>query len=279
MDYNKIKQSDYLDIVYEGKNKKYGGYELRKNYKKRLLLGSAIAFLLLGGVFASTLIEPAEEEVPTEFFNTEEIRITNVEPPELKPDQPKPMKPPTVPPPPKPTFKLSKPVIEPNKNVQKEDKITDIDKRDETQVAGSKFNDGPDTSPDGVDPGFSFGDGKEPGVPQEPKVDNTPKGPERTVDKKAVPPIDVNRFLSDNVTFPEMMRAEGKSGVVTVQFVVKIDGSITDIRVVRSPHKLFSDEAIRAIKLLQSRGKWTPAEKNGKPVDSYHTIPVRFQLQ
>lgn len=278
MDKNKIKQSDYLDIVYEGKNKKYGGYELRKNYTKRLITGSAIAFLLLGGIFASTLIESKEIEEEI-LVNTEDVVITNIEPPELKENQPKPIKPPSVPPPPKPTFKLSKPVIEPNKDVKKEDKITDLDKRDDKSTAGTVVNDGPDTDPDGAPPGFNFGNGNEPGPPTPKVEDEKPKGPERTVDKKAVAPVDVNSFLNKNVVFPEMMRAEGKSGVVNVQFIVKVDGTITDIKALRSPHKLFSDEAIKAIKLLQKQGKWTPAEKNGKPVDSYHTIPVRFQLQ
>lgn len=279
MDKNKIKNSDYLDIVYEGKNKAYGGYELRKNYTKRLLIGSAIAFLILGGTFASTLIEQDEDVEEIVLVNTDDVVITNIEPPELKENQPKPMKPPTVPPPPRPTFKLSKPVIEPNKNVKKEDKITDLDKRDETSLAGTTVNDGPDTDPNGAPPGFNFGDGNEPG-PVTPKVEpEKPKGPERNVDKKAIPPVDINSFMSRTVVFPEVMRAEGKSGVVTVQFVVKTDGSITDIKVIRSPHKLFSVEAEKAVRALQKQGKWTPGEKNGKAVDSYHTIPVRFQLQ
>lgn len=279
MDKNTIQQSDYLDIVYDGKNKKYGGYELRRNYSRRLIIGSVVSLLLLGGVFASTLIESKElDEV--ELVNTEEVKIEDLvfeQPPDI-PDAPPPPKQVTVPPPPKPTFKLDPPVIVKNDEVKKENKITDITERPDNSTAGDKLNT-ENTDPNGSEPGLPTGTGpigNPPETPVEPPKQNVV---ERQVDKKAQPPIDVEQFLRSNVVYPEMMAAEGKSGTVIVQFIVRKDGSIDNVKIVKSPDPLFTKEAQRVIKLLQSKGKWTPGEKNGKPVDSYFTQQVRFQLK
>ena len=59
MDVNKILNADILDIIFEGRNKEYGAYDLRKTYNKRLIraiLGTAIVILLLFvGFFVSIL--------------------------------------------------------------------------------------------------------------------------------------------------------------------------------------------------------------------------------
>jgi len=59
MDSNKILNADILDIIFEGKNKEYGAYELRKTYNKRLLkaiLGTvAIILLLFVGYIVSNI--------------------------------------------------------------------------------------------------------------------------------------------------------------------------------------------------------------------------------
>jgi len=53
MEPNKILQSDVLDLLFEGRNKDYGAYELRKKYNKRIMLAliitAAIAFAAVGG--------------------------------------------------------------------------------------------------------------------------------------------------------------------------------------------------------------------------------------
>jgi len=41
MDINKIKDADFLDILFEGRNKEYGAYELRKTYNRRIMIAVA----------------------------------------------------------------------------------------------------------------------------------------------------------------------------------------------------------------------------------------------
>ncbi len=59
MDVNKIMSTDLLDIIFDGRNKEYGAYELRRKYNKRLTLSliitASLALLILLGSFVSSL--------------------------------------------------------------------------------------------------------------------------------------------------------------------------------------------------------------------------------
>ncbi|RYZ19664.1 MAG: energy transducer TonB, partial [Chitinophagaceae bacterium] len=60
MEPNKILNADFLDILFEGKNKSYGAYNLRKTYNTRLKKAliatfAALLLLLLVGVAANVL--------------------------------------------------------------------------------------------------------------------------------------------------------------------------------------------------------------------------------
>ena len=94
MDINKILSADILDILFEGKNKQYGAYDLRKTYNKRLtkalLLTAAFALLIfLTTVFASVFQKKAGES----------LDVLDTQMAEIKKDVPPP---PVVPPPPPP---------------------------------------------------------------------------------------------------------------------------------------------------------------------------------
>lgn len=82
-------------------------------------------------------------------------------------------------------------------------------------------------------------------------------------------------YLKNNITYPIEARDMGIEGKVYVGFVVKADGSISDVNVRRGVHQLLDREAIRVIK---SMPKWTPGKQNGKPVNVQMTLPVKFTL-
>ena len=67
-----------------------------------------------------------------------------------------------------------------------------------------------------------------------------------------------------------------KQGNVVCQFVVKSDGTIGDIKVMRSISPELDEEAIRVIKAMPA---WTPGKKDGKAVNVRYTLPVAFRLQ
>jgi protein TonB len=87
------------------------------------------------------------------------------------------------------------------------------------------------------------------------------------------------KFISSTIIYPEYAKDNEIQGRVYLQFLVRTDGSLTDIKVARSVPggKMLDDEAIRVIKLTS--GKWKPARQNGKPVSCNMTLPVVFVLQ
>ncbi|MCQ2198433.1 MAG: energy transducer TonB [Paludibacteraceae bacterium] len=100
----------------------------------------------------------------------------------------------------------------------------------------------------------------------------------RIVEKKAQFPGGKSalvKFISENVKYPEEAQELGINGNVFVQFEVKSDGSVGDARVVRSVHPLLDEEAVRVVKSMPD---WIPAELQGKPVNSWYTLPIKFAL-
>ena len=84
------------------------------------------------------------------------------------------------------------------------------------------------------------------------------------------------KYLGENLKYPVAAQNAGKQGNVVCQFVVKSDGTIGDIKVVRSISPELDEEAIRVIKAMPA---WTPGKKDGKAVNVRYTLPVAFRLQ
>jgi len=83
-------------------------------------------------------------------------------------------------------------------------------------------------------------------------------------------------FLGNNIKYPVMAKESGIQGKVYVTFVVEVDGSITDVRVLRGIGGGCDEEAVRVV---ESMPKWTPGKQRGKPVRVQYNLPVRFTLQ
>ena len=83
-------------------------------------------------------------------------------------------------------------------------------------------------------------------------------------------------FLSKNIRYPVVAEENGIQGRVIVTFVVERDGSITDVRVVKSVDPSLDKEAVRVTK---SMPHWNPGMQNGGPVRVKFTLPVTFRLQ
>jgi TonB family protein len=82
------------------------------------------------------------------------------------------------------------------------------------------------------------------------------------------------KWLSDHIKYPEECKKEGIEGRVHVQFVVNKDGSIPEVKVLKSPHPLLSEEAIRVVKAMP---KWKPAKANGEIVRQRIMLPIIFK--
>ena len=83
------------------------------------------------------------------------------------------------------------------------------------------------------------------------------------------------KFLQRNVRYPAAALQAGVQGTVEVEFTVKKDGSVSDIKVIRSVNPELDAEAIRVISAMP---KWKPAEQRGTPVDTRFKMPIVFRL-
>jgi TonB family protein len=88
-------------------------------------------------------------------------------------------------------------------------------------------------------------------------------------------PGGINKYLADNIKYPEDAKKNNIQGYVYLSFVVEKDGSISTIRVMRSPNASLSNEAIRVV---STTPKWTPGKKKGVPVRVYQSVRVIFAL-
>ena len=84
-----------------------------------------------------------------------------------------------------------------------------------------------------------------------------------------------SEFINKTLVYPADAKANGVEGVVVVSFTVKADGSIGNIKIKRMVDPDLEAEAIRVVKKMPA---WTPATKDGKPVDSTAEIPFKFSL-
>jgi TonB family protein len=100
------------------------------------------------------------------------------------------------------------------------------------------------------------------------------------VDQKASFPggdVGLQKYLAVNLKYPLMALEQDAQGTITVMFVVKKDGTISDIkRIGKRQNKHLEAEAIRVVK--STSGMWKPAVQRDKPVNMRFRIPVRFEI-
>ena len=83
-------------------------------------------------------------------------------------------------------------------------------------------------------------------------------------------------IISRNLNYPNKAARNDVFGRVVISFIIKADGTITDLKVASSVHPLLDKEALRAVKLTD--GCWIPGIKEGQKVDSYAECPVSFLI-
>ena len=83
------------------------------------------------------------------------------------------------------------------------------------------------------------------------------------------------KFMLENIKYPAEAMKNNVQGKVFVQYIVRADGSITDVKILRGIGGGCDDEAMRVIKLMP---KWNPGMDKGKPVDVEFVMPINFAL-
>ncbi|WP_243347529.1 energy transducer TonB [Parabacteroides sp. FAFU027] len=83
-------------------------------------------------------------------------------------------------------------------------------------------------------------------------------------------------FLSQNIRYPIAMQEYGVKGVVILQFYVEKDGTLTNIKVLRSLHPDGDAESKRVVSLMP---KWKPGTQDGEPVAVQFTLPIKYSMK
>ncbi|SRR5579871_2384318 len=272
MDVNKILNANILDIIFDGRNKDYGAYELRTQYNKRLRIAIistvSLCVLLLGGFFLAGAIGNGPKK---QNMIVQDVELQDVK--EQKKDEPPPPPPPPKEPPKVEMAKFTPPKIVKDEEVKKEDKPPEQEKLEDTKIGTVNQEGQKDegiTAPP-VDQGK--------GVVETPKNDDEDKIFTKVEIESSYPGGDAawQRYLYKNFHYPDEAQNNEIQGTVVVQFIVDKEGNISDVQAVSGPTEGgLRDEAVRVIR---KSGKWTPAVQNGRNVKSYKRQPIVFKLQ
>ncbi len=82
-------------------------------------------------------------------------------------------------------------------------------------------------------------------------------------------------YVRNNLQYPEIARKNGIEGTVKLEFYIKADGTIENVKVIESAHVALNAEAIR---LVENMPIWNPAIRNGSPSSVKFRLPVRFEF-
>lgn len=272
----------WVEMVFAGKNKEYGAYQLRKgtsgrNIKALLIL--VIAAALVGGFLAWKVIEQKQAEEQQAYM--EAMELAKLQQQAKKEEKKKePVKPKIEPkkeiPVARETQKFTAPVIKKDELVKEENQVKQMDKLDEKVAVGTENKEGTKSRlAEAVRSDIAVA---APPPPPAPKPEVSNKVFEVVEEMPHFPggPAALQAFLSSNTKYPVVAQENGVQGRVIVSFVVERDGSITDVRVVRSVDPSLDREASRVVR---SMPRWSPGKQNGSTVRVKYTVPVVFRLQ
>ena len=267
---------EWTDLVFEGRNKDYGAYQLRKGTSKRniwsIIIVALAAVLLYLGL---TLQHMAEANRTVE--NTQAIELANLEnkKKEAKVEKKEQIKvePEKIVEKVKSSVKFTAPVIMKDNLVKEEDEIKLDEVEKSNKAIGALTVEGNDEVG-----GEVLKIKEEIAAPAPPRPAEENKIHEIVEQMPSFPGGmgALMSWLSQNIKYPVIAAENGVSGRVIVQFVVEKDGSITDVKIAKSVDPSLDKEASRVVK---SMPHWIAGRQNGSPVRVKYTVPVTFKLQ
>ena len=277
-----LSSKEWRDLIFEGKNKDFGAYKLRQGSESRhnkaffyVLIGLVAVCLLIFGYmkYEAYKTQKAEEEAKAKLEQQQKLaqmeaekeeekeeEVEQIEIEEVKPEAPQ------------LATKLMTELL-----------LTDTPKEDNEIKANAdiqKDNSVMSTfTQAGSDDINLIKEHKEEVVQDKPREEKKKEEVFTHVEQMPKFPggdAELYKFISNNLNYPAMAIENNVQGRVVVQFVVTKDGSIGNVKVVRSVDRDLDNEAIRVCKKLP---KFIPGKQNGQPVNVWYTLPVTFKLQ
>ena len=268
----------WIDLVFDGKNEAYGAYTIRQDTNKRNLwamlaliagLIAIVAIFLSVGAVQDAIARAASEhetdvvleQIEEEVEEQEEDEIVY----EVQPEE----------------------QLVAEETVINSEKFTAYEMEDDAREQVTKTQDEvaqSDVAIGAIDYDQGSDEAEHVLKVNEKVVDEVPPAVEETKIFEVVEQMPsfpggdaaLMQFLSKNIKYPVVAEENGIQGRVIATFVVERDGSISDVKVVKSVDPSLDKEAIR---VLKSMPKWIPGKQNGSAVRVKYTVPVTFRLQ
>ena len=282
-----IISQQWCDLVFEGRNKSYGAYDLRSKAGRRHVL--ALIDILIGiGVLAALIFSyTAAKKAYDASMGADSQAVTELS--ELKKDEPKKEEKKT---------EVKQEEEKPKEQIQKVAVRASmaftvpeiVDKVDETKKL--KNQDALNRSNFSIATQDYMGDSKD-GMNIDDLKDNQRAGGDQVPVKEEEKAPEVHTiveqmpvfpggeqallaYVASHVKYPEIAKEQDVQGIVQLRFVVLENGSIGDVPIVKSLESHCDAEAKRVVKSLP---RFVPGKQQGKAVRVWYTLPIRFQIQ
>ena len=270
--------NEWADIVFQGRNKVYGAYQLRRGTGKRNIWSmvfvaavAAVAYLGLAAYNSYQAAQKAKFEAEMEASLIETKKQAKVEKKTEAPKVEQVQKVEKV----KSSIAFTPPVIKKDSEVKPEEEMKTQDELKETKTAIGAF----DVKGNDESGGTVLKAVEEIATPEPPKQEAEQNKVFDVVEQQPQFPGGMgalNQWLGSNIKYPAMAAENGIEGRVIVQFVVERDGSVSGVHVVRGVDSSLDKEATRVVAQMP---KWIPGKQNGSAVRVKYTVPVTFRLQ
>ncbi|MDE6692867.1 MAG: energy transducer TonB [Muribaculaceae bacterium] len=278
-----LTSQEWLDIVFDGKNKEYGAYQMRatstaRHNKAVIIVLIILALIFIGLILAVNGVFSKSEEETNVGIEQEQLSLYNPDD-VIEEDEPEDI--PEI-----PEEKIEMPKEEVANSIQNtaidivkdEEVVNEVKTQDELKEDNRQM--GAIDVSDGVDDLTKKTVQEEVVIVEEkpaPKEDNiiyttanVQQQPEFPGGVEAM-----YKWIGEHLQYPAAAAEEGAQGRVTVEFVVSKTGAIENVKVVRGRHPALDKEALRVVKAMP---KWNPGRNNGQPVKVTYILPVQFKL-
>lgn len=278
-----LSSKEWRDLVFEGKNKEFGAYVLRaqsdKRHNKAMLITviGVILILILSfayGKYNDYRMEQKEKELQLLAEQQAMAALTEEqEQPEEEEEvqqRVEEQKPEVLPEEVLNTMKATEIAIADDNEVVEEIKSQDEIKESQTAIGSTNFDKGTDD----INVVREYKD--------EVIVEEKKPEPEQVfVSVEQMPKFpggdaELMKYIQEHLRYPTMAAENNIQGKVVVQFVVTKNGSIGEVKVIRSRDQDLDKEAVRVVKSLPN---FIPGRMNGQPVNVWYTLPINFKLQ
>ena len=276
-----LKSKEWCELVFEGRNKAYGAYDLRAKSGRRHLY--AIIDIIIGIIvigIAIGLFLAAQEAIKNSFAVEEdlvtelsELKKEEVKKEEKKVEIPQEQKQEIQKVAVKASIAFTVPEIVDQVDESKKLKNQDELNRSNISIASQDYE---GDSKDGINiddlrDNQTQGGTSAP-VEEEAKVYNVVEQMPSFPGGEAA----LLKYVNTHIKYPAIAQEQEISGVVVLRFVVKEDGSVGEVIVQKSLEKHCDEEAVRVVKSLP---RFIPGKQQGKAVRVWYTLPVRYSIQ